>query len=93
MTGGHQVMNPIVIKSGPKPISRQEAEARQRAREARLRKSMKFPWVRMLVSMGAAMGLVLMLGGGLLALVITVSIAGALTKGRGAPGFFGRPRI
>jgi hypothetical protein len=86
-------MHPIVRKPGPKPISRQEAEARQRAREARIRKSMKFPWVRMLLSMGAAVAVVLMLGGGLLALVITVAIAGALTKGRGTPGFFGRPRI
>lgn len=74
----------------PKPISRQEVEARHRARQARLARQMKFPWLRVLPSVGGALLVVWLVGGGLLALLIAGTIAGVLTKGRG-PGFFGRP--
>ena len=84
-------MNTLRRTSAPKPIARQEVEARQRAREARLAQQMTFPWVRILLGTGTAVVVVWLIGGGLLSLFIAATIAGVLTKGRSVPGFFSRP--
>ena len=64
-----------------KQLSREELEARQKAREERIEKATHFPWRRFFIGLVMAILAVVVLGGGVLSLVIASLIVAYFSIG------------
>lgn len=74
--------NRTPVKRHSGPPTREELEALQRARVARIEENSKVPWIRYALS--AIMGLltIVIMGGGILSLIMAAGVIAIVSRGR-----------